>query len=77
MAISPEEQADVDALKAKHIKIKLSAFDMMHEFTRMSPESLVHTGHKTVEAALLYTMKEALKSVKKEGADFIKKWPDC
>jgi hypothetical protein len=63
-------------MKAKVKELKLSAFDRMEQFTRMKPEMLGHCGHKTVEAALLYTVNEATKAVKREQDKFFKKWPD-
>jgi hypothetical protein len=76
MPTSPEEAQDLIAMKIAVQEEKLRTFDLMHEYNRMSAEELKHSGHKSQEAALKYSMDRATKEIEKIHKAFLKKWPD-
>lgn len=72
----PEEQVDLDKMKAEIQGIKLRAYDFMHEAIRFDDNDLKHSGHKSVGDALIYAVKRAEKDILKVPKDFLRKWPD-
>ncbi len=70
------ETKDLEETKAKVAKVQEEAFDMMKALIAMDITTLGHCGHKTHEAAIMHTLKDALKSEKKLWTEFLKRWPD-
>ena len=74
--MSPEEQTDLDKMKAEVTKIEHETFYVMREFMRMTPEELKTCGHHSISSALEYSMNDAIKRCKKLNNAFIAKYPD-
>lgn len=76
MAISPEEQADLDKLLERRKERQDSAFMHFRHILDMGPEELKHSGHKTVEGALIYSVRSVIKENDKDLKLHLKKYPD-
>lgn len=74
--MSEQEQIDLDAMKAEIQKVKIQGFDNMVSYLRMPLEQLPATGHKTIAAAIQWTLELYKKQIDKLTNDFIKKYPD-
>lgn len=76
MTISPEERADLDILKAAIIKAKVEGFDSVSSLAQVSPSTIHHYGHKTVEAAVLSRIKSIKADIEKMICAHERKYPD-
>lgn len=74
--VSPQEQADLDVMRAAIERLKLSCYDGQLSLTRMPPEQLVHTGHKTVGDGLLYYVRSTQRKIDSLIATHLQKYPD-
>ena len=74
--MDPREQKDLDDLKAETARLRRESFDLMREFLRMDPSELHHTGHKTIQAALEFTVRDTLKRLDAAAKRHLAKWPD-
>jgi hypothetical protein len=72
----PVYAKDLAEFKTKQTDLKCNCFDRCTDFLRMSPEHLVHTGHKTIEAGMVWTVKSYQKDIDKLLTNFLKKYPD-
>ena len=70
------EEQDLDALHQQCNIIRHQAFGHFRYILSCGPADLANSGHKSIEAAVLYTVKDTIKHLNKLTAAFIKKWPD-
>jgi len=85
MTISPEEQADLDKLKADQAHERELYFGMARDILRADEAQLASMGQRrlgdvtidVVRAIALKSYTEStLKKIDKLAKDFLKKWPD-
>jgi hypothetical protein len=74
--MTPEEQKDLDALHKEQTNLREHFSSYVRHILDMGPEELKHSGHKTVEEALVYAAKSHIKDLDKLVKAHIKKWPD-
>ena len=74
--MTPIEKLDLELLKTATTKEKLDAFAMCVEFLRMDEQGLKHTGHKSREAAVFWTIRHAQEHCEKLTRAHVKKYPD-
>lgn len=74
--MTDQERQDLDKLHVEVKSLKVQAFDTCKSYIRMQPEELKHTGHKSIEAAVLSTMKYYDDKCIKLTKEYIKKYPD-
>lgn len=75
MTTSNEEEALV-TLREAIAQAKISAFEYALHCSKLTAEELGYCGHKTVEAAILYAIRDGEKSVNKLTAAHLKRFPD-
>lgn len=73
---TPEEQKDLDALHKEQAKERETFSYRCDHFLDMDETLLKHSGHKSVEAALLYTARDHRKKMRKIVAAHLAKWSD-
>jgi hypothetical protein len=72
------EAEDAQLLKDTIKALKLSTFDLLLQYARMTPAELHNAGHRNGNAqALLTTVEQFKKRQTKLNNDFFHKWPDC
>lgn len=71
-----QEERDRASLDLRVKNAKLQAFDYMQHLIALTPAELKSTGHASIEAGLLFTMKLKVDQIKAMSAEFIKKYPD-
>ncbi len=76
MPISEQEQKDLDILHEEQAKERRSFSSLQLSYLDMDETMLKHSGHKSVEAALLYGARDHRKKLNKLVANHIKKYPD-
>ena len=74
--MDPREQKDLEALHAETARLRRESFDLMRELLRMDPSDLRRTGHKTIQAALEFTVRNTLKRLDAAAKRHLAKWPD-
>ena len=74
--LSPEEQLDLNKMKAKCDEIRSVAFNAMRDVLRYDATELKHSGVKTNEEALVSAFKYYQRQCDQLVAAHIKKWPD-
>lgn len=70
-----EKRATEEFVAASN-KLRADGFKELVYISRLTPEELTHTGHKTLESALLSQIKYNLKQLEKLEKEFLKKYPD-
>lgn len=76
MTITPEEQKDLDKLKADQAHTREVAFMMFRDILRMDEAQLRIIGQKTIEGAIVSNVKSYLKDLDRLVQAHIKKYPD-
>lgn len=76
MPLSPQEKADLDIAKAKVDKLKIECIDFQIGMFRGGIEGLKHSGHKTVEDALAWALKDTMREIDAIWVSHLKKYPD-
>ena len=76
MAASPEEQLDLTILHAAQADEYWNFSDRCRHFLHMNETLLKHSGHKSLEAALVYSAHSHVKALDRLVAAHMKKWPD-
>lgn len=76
MPTSIEEQKDLAALHEAQAKEREAFSCRCDHLLDMDDTLLRHSGHKSIEAALLYTARDHRKKLRKIVAAHIAKWPD-
>lgn len=77
MTTTPEEQADLEKLKADIQQEKLQTWTLMKEMLTMDIAQLAACGHRNGNAQAVFdTMKGSLHRVQQLEKAFLKKWPD-
>lgn len=71
-----QEKLDLVFLREKILHLKLAAWDGMESFSRTPLDHLKHTGHKSIEAGLLWILKDYARQIKGLTEAHIKKYPD-
>jgi hypothetical protein len=74
--MTPAEQADLDKLHAAQAKEYENFSSLCRSYLELSEEMLKHTGHKSIEAALLYAATNHRKKIWALAAAHVRKWPD-
>lgn len=74
--MTEQEQKDLDEMKAAITKEKTYCFDNCVSFLKMSPSDLACAGHKTIENAITWTIKNGEKKVAALTQAYTKKYPD-
>jgi hypothetical protein len=74
--MKPGEQEALDKLKAAQNDIRRTAFSQCQYFIEASADDLKNAGQKTVEAACLSVIKDAMKKLKEAENDFLWNYPD-
>ncbi len=76
--ITPEEQADINVLKAEIVREKQSTYDYCKLLLSMPPDQLIKCGHRNGnDKAVADTLRASLTRVEKLSKAFLKKWPDA
>lgn len=76
MRPATNQEADAASLKLNVVAAKVRAFDYMKHLLSLSPAQLKHTGHKTIEDAIMFSLKFGIGEIKAMNDAFIKKYPD-
>lgn len=71
-----QEKKDLEILKAEIQKEKLSCYDYCVSILRWPDDQLKHTGHKSKEAAVLWSVQNSQKKIEKLTQAHIRKYPD-
>lgn len=73
---NPAEAADLRILHIQQDEEREHFSDRCRGILDMKEDELKHSGHKSIEAALVYTAKEHVKRLHKMIKEHIKKYPD-
>jgi hypothetical protein len=76
MARDLQKERDAESLHLRVRNAKIQAFDYMQYLIALTPAELKSTGHASIEAGLLFTMKLKVDQIKAMSAQFIKMYPD-
>ncbi len=71
-----QEKTDLETLKQNIQKTKVDSFEYMESFLNMPEDHLKHTGHKSIEAGVIYALKEGVKKYRKLIENHLRKYPD-
>jgi len=75
--MTPEEKQAVEAMQAKVLTLKASAFDYLKSISRLGEQELRDAGFLFTNAdAVLFCLKDKIKQIDKVYADHLKKYPD-
>jgi hypothetical protein len=74
--MSPDEQKDLDVLKAAIADLKRAGFDGAQMCLQMANSTLPHTGYKSREEAAIGTLKSYMRDIKSLEKAYLKKYPD-
>lgn len=73
---SEQETTDLENFKKERAKLYDNYFLGADYIINCSPEMLKHTGHKTIEEAILYRTKSTMVEVQKLLKKHLAKYPD-
>jgi hypothetical protein len=76
MAVTPEEQAEIDKLREKIIKSKVDTFEYLRSMVDASDDMIRASGYKSREDALIKIMKRRMQEHESWIRAHEKKWPD-
>lgn len=71
-----EQEKDLLDVRDSVKAVKITTFEYMSHLMTLNPEQLKHTGHKTIEAGLLFSMRFGIDRIKAQNAAYFKKYPD-
>ena len=74
--VEDKEQKDLVVMKAANAEDMDTAFSCMQMIERMSPAELKHSGHKTKEDGLVWTVRDTLKKINARVQEHLRKYPD-
>jgi len=71
-----EHTKDLEDMKERVKTIKVNSFDYCIQLMNYTQSMLSDSGHKSIEAAIKYALKDAEMSVQTETRKYLKKYPD-
>jgi hypothetical protein len=74
--VTDQEKKDLEELKVAIAKLQTDSYQVLRHYSRLTPDDLKYTGHKTVEGAVFSVVVDTLKKADKLTAAFLKKYPD-
>lgn len=73
---SSQEQEDLKVLQATMQKLKLDCYDGQLSLMRLTPDQLVHTGHKSVAEGLMYRVRSTQHEIDALIKAHLRRYPD-
>lgn len=70
------EREAAEELKKRIDEAKIRCFNYMTHVSGMKPDGLKNSGHKSVEAGIVWAFQHYHKSIVKMSDEFLKKYPD-
>jgi hypothetical protein len=74
--MNPQEQPDLAILHKAKQDIVNFHFNYAITLTQMSPDQLCCTGHKSIEAGVMYSLHSSIKQIGKLVKTHLQKYPD-
>lgn len=74
--MTEQESKDLELMKSEIKTLKISCFDHCVMLSHLDPVSITHTGHKSVEAGIVWTVRKYMKDIQAKTSAHIRKYPD-
>ena len=71
-----KEMMEAEELKKRIDEAKILCFNYMIHVSGMKPDDLKNSGHKSIEAGIVWAFQHYHKRIVKMSDEFLKKYPD-